>query len=243
MHKWMGVNFSSPIRVKEATANCREDMFAKVRPLVNARKQSGWLCGWTGRTAQEDDTRTSDELRSRAAVVITSAWYPASLIGPWVHPVASVPPFWFFSLSLFLSPFTREQTRVHTRKCRSVRVVSSAYFSFRVCCCPPSLSLFLSFSRYPAGSRRAQMRLSRQRAVVGTWDEFPFSSSLSSYVRPIFLPFVVFLLTSRQLHSTAAGPRCFVIHSSSSLCSPIILLGIVKLVQQHEETEVYRICI
>lgn len=148
----------------------------------------------------------------------------------------------FFSVSLSLS-FTREQTRVHTRKCRSVRVVSSAYFSFRVCCCPPSLSLFLSFSRYPAGSRRAQMRLSRQRAVVGTWDEFPFSSSLSSYVRPIFLPFVVFLLTSRQLHSTAAGPRCFVIHSSSSLCSPIILLGIVKLVQQHEETEVYRICI
>lgn len=110
----MGINFSSPIRVKEATANRREDMFAKVRPLVNARKQSGWLCGWTGRTAQEDDTRTSDELRSRAAVVITSAWYPASLIGPWVHPVASVPPFWFFSLSLFLS-LSRASKRAYTR--------------------------------------------------------------------------------------------------------------------------------
>lgn len=108
---------------------------------------------------------------------------------------------------------------------------------------PPSLfvSLFLALSRWKPSCTNEVVASAGCGRDTGRVSFFFLALVVRS---PDISPFCRFLTASRQLRSIAAGPRCLVIHSSSSLCSPIILLGIVKLVQQGEETEVYwRKCI
>lgn len=132
--------------------------------------------------------------------------------GPWVRLVIPPP-----------SPSLFSHTRANVAVGRSVCALLFPHSLH-----PPSLfvSLSLSCSRYPAGSRRAQMRLSRQRArakarvVAAARDEFPFSSLPSSYVRPTFFLLLFStarcdsftpppLMPSRQSHfCTSPAPLC-----------------------------------
>lgn len=224
------------IRIKETTDG-DGGMFAKVRLPVSVRKQSGWLCGTTqgeNRTRGRH-TNVGRELWSRAPVVITSTcyWYPGLAFLDWtVGPipsrrVASVlfpSPRSDFSLSFF-----HARIYVHTRAQMSVGQSLFRFFcvllSFRVCCCYLHLhprSLFLFFSRYPAGSRRAQMRLSRQRAVVGDMGRVSFFFlALSLVLRsPDISPFCRFLTSPHRdsFTSLAAG------RSGASSFIPLLLM-------------------
>lgn len=162
--------------------------------------------------------------------------------------VGPVPSRWSPLSSLSFS-LTRVQTRVHTRKPRSVG--PPVYSSFRVRCAhprslslsPSSLSLFSSFSRYPAGSRRAQMRLSRQRARSGHRTSFLFlrrgslilrSPDISSFCRSL-----------RRCDSFASLLIAFLARAASSflllvLCTiKFSLFRIMEFIHKGEKTETH----